>query len=243
MFEKLVEAAVATCEPPLKTLYPATAVLSLAADQLRSICVDETTVAFRPAGTVGAVMSATELLTVTETAAEVVQFPAASEAVALMLCDPLASVLVSSVAVYGAAAIPAPRVAPSTLNCTDLTPTLSEAEAVNAMLPETVCPAVGALMETVGAVVSATALLTVTATAAEVVLFPGGVGSRGCDAVRPVGKHFGVERSRIRCGRDGGAQGGAIHLELHGPDARLIGSGGGQCDTAGNRLPRRRSAD
>ena len=44
---------------------------------------------------------------------------------------------------------------PSTLNSTRETPTLSEAVAASAMLPVTVAPEAGAVIETVGSVVSA----------------------------------------------------------------------------------------
>jgi hypothetical protein len=48
-----------------------------------------------------------------------------------------------------------PRFAPSNLNCTPATATLSEAVAETVTLePETVLPPVGAVMETVGGVVS-----------------------------------------------------------------------------------------
>ena len=49
----------------------------------------------------------------------------------------------------------APRFAPSSLNCTPATPTSSAALAVTATLAETVAPAVGAVIDTVGGVVSA----------------------------------------------------------------------------------------
>src|SRR5439155_9674857 len=72
---------------------------------------------------------------------------------------------------YGLAVSSAPRFAPSTLNCTPTTPTLSDAVAETATaVPDTVAPAAGAVIETVGGVVSA--LLTVTVTAAEVVVLP-----------------------------------------------------------------------
>ena len=49
----------------------------------------------------------------------------------------------------------APRLAPSSLNCTPETPTLSDALAETATeVPETVVPFAGAVMETVGAWVS-----------------------------------------------------------------------------------------
>ena len=44
---------------------------------------------------------------------------------------------------------------PSTLNCTPTTPTLSDALAETVMLPVTVAPAAGAVIATVGGVVSA----------------------------------------------------------------------------------------
>ena len=49
----------------------------------------------------------------------------------------------------------APRFAPSSLNCTPATLTLSDAVAVTVTVPETVAPAAGAVIETVGGVVSA----------------------------------------------------------------------------------------
>src|ERR1700693_3315968 len=65
----------------------------------------------------------------------------------------------------------APRWAPPSLNCTPATPTLSAAVADTVTLaPDTVAPVVGAVIDTVGGVVSA--LLTVTLTAAEVVVLP-----------------------------------------------------------------------
>ncbi|OLE66802.1 MAG: hypothetical protein AUG09_05650 [Acidobacteria bacterium 13_1_20CM_2_68_7] len=58
-----------------------------------------------------------------------------------------------------------PRLEPSTRNCTPATPTLSEAEALTVVVPETVAPDAGALMLTVGGVVSGGgALETVTVT-------------------------------------------------------------------------------
>src|SRR5438094_2672169 len=51
---------------------------------------------------------------------------------------------------YGALVTSAPRLAPSSLNWTPATPTLSEASAVTVTVPATVEPAVGAVIETVG---------------------------------------------------------------------------------------------
>src|SRR5437764_891969 len=70
---------------------------------------------------------------------------------------------------YGDAACSARGIGPSNVNCTPATRTLSLAVALTAMLPATVVFATGALIETGGAVVS---LLTVTATAADVVVLP-----------------------------------------------------------------------
>jgi hypothetical protein len=67
--------------------------LSVEAVQDKLICEEETAVAVNPAGTEGAVVSAT-LLTVTVTLALVVEFPAASFAIARRVCDPLLAVVV-----------------------------------------------------------------------------------------------------------------------------------------------------
>src|SRR5437762_538202 len=103
----------------------------------------------------GAVVS---LLTVTATAADVVVLPAASRATAVSVWLPFVAVVVFQETEYGEAASSAPRLAPSNLNCTPATPTLSLAVALTVMLPDTVVFATGALIETDGAVVS---LLTV----------------------------------------------------------------------------------
>src|SRR5437899_7493795 len=107
------------------------------------------------------------LSTVTLTAAEVAVFPAASRATAVRVCAPLVAVGVFQETAYGAVVTSAPRLAPSSLNCTPTTPTLSEAEAETVMVPLIDRPAVGAVSETVGG-----ALSTVTLTAAEVAVFP-----------------------------------------------------------------------
>ena len=119
--------------------------------------------------TVGGVLST--LLTVTFTTAEVVLLPAASRATAVSVCPPLLALVLSQVIAYGEVVSSAPRLAPSSLNCTPATPTLSAAFAATATLaPDTVAPVVGAVIDTVGGVVSA--LLTVTLTAAEVAVLP-----------------------------------------------------------------------
>src|SRR5437762_982775 len=122
--------------------------------------------------TVGGVVSAVELLSVTVTAREVVRFPAASRAMAVSVCEPFDAVVVFHEFEYGEAVSSAPRLAPSSCNWTPATPTLSDALADTVVVPETVEPPVGLVIETVGGVVSAVELLTVTVTALEVVRFP-----------------------------------------------------------------------
>ena len=129
--------------------------------------------------TVGAVVS---LATVTLTAGEVVVLPAASQARAVSVWAPLVAVavfhdtpqppveLVSS----------ATRLAPS-MNCTPVTPTLSEAVAVSETVPDTVAPLAGAVTLTVGAVLS-----TVTVTVAEVVVVAGGVAGSAVSVWAPL---------------------------------------------------------
>src|SRR5207245_11134268 len=102
--------------------------------------------------TVGGVASA--LATITLMLAEVVALPAASRALALSVWAPLGTVVVFQDTEYGATRSSAPRLAPSSLNCTPTTPTLSAAAAETVTVFETVAPASGALIETVGGVVS-----------------------------------------------------------------------------------------
>src|SRR2546426_8557611 len=90
----------------------------------------------------------------TVVAADVVGWPAASRATAVRLCAPLLAVAVFQDAVYGDDASSLPRLAPSSLNCTPMTPTLSEAVAVMLMVPETVAPLAGLVIETAGGVLS-----------------------------------------------------------------------------------------
>src|SRR5437879_13874527 len=115
--------------------------------------------------TVGGVVSAT----VTLTAAAVAVFPAASRATAVRVCAPLLAVVVFHERVYGAVVTSAPRLAASSLNCIPTTPTLSVALAETVTVPLTVAPAAGAVIDTVGGVVS---LRTVTLTAAAVAVLP-----------------------------------------------------------------------
>jgi hypothetical protein len=104
--------------------------------------------------TVGGVVSAGVLLTVTVTAALVAEFPAASLATARSVCEPLLTVVVFHEYVYGATVSRLPRFAPSSWHCTLATPTLSEALAETVVVPDTVAPLVGAVSDTVGGVVS-----------------------------------------------------------------------------------------
>src|SRR6266404_451894 len=113
--------------------------------------------------------AAVSFITVTVTAADVVLLPAASRAIAVIVCDPLAALSVFHCAEYGAAVSSAPALLPSTWNCTPTTPTLSEAFAASVIAPETVAPAEGDVIEPDGAVVS---LKTVIVTVAEVVRLP-----------------------------------------------------------------------
>ena len=105
--------------------------------------------ATRPDGGGGVLLS-----TVTVTGAEVVELPAASLATARTVCWPAAAAVVSQEAAYGADVSAEPRFAPSTVNWTLVTPTLSEAVACSVTVPDTVAPPAGAVTATVGAVVS-----------------------------------------------------------------------------------------
>src|SRR5947209_230263 len=116
-------------------------------------------------------VTAPPLETLTVTPAEVVRLPAASRATALKVCEPLATAVVLKEAEYGAALSSAPTLAPSTLNWTPATPTLSAAFAVTVIVPETVAPLAGEVMLTVGGVVSGGgAFATLTVTGVELVL-------------------------------------------------------------------------
>ena len=72
---------------------------------------------------------------------------------------PFTAVVVFQLTEYGATRSSAPRVAPSNLNCTPATPMSSLALAVTLTVPETVVPAAGAVMLTVGGVVSAVTVI------------------------------------------------------------------------------------
>src|SRR5262249_2205306 len=107
---------------------------------------------------------------VTGTPAAAVVSPAASRATAVNVWPPAAADVVFHDIEYGKAVYSAPRFAPSSLNWTPATPTLSEAFAVTFTVPLTVLPAAGVINETVGFVVSL--LLIVTVTPADVPRFP-----------------------------------------------------------------------
>jgi hypothetical protein len=91
--------------------------------------------------------------TVTSTAAEVVVLPAASRATAEIRCTPEVVFAVSHWMEYGEEVSSPEMFAPSSLNCTPATPTLSDAVAVMVVMPVT-APAVGCEIVTTGAVVS-----------------------------------------------------------------------------------------
>ena len=84
----------------------------------------------------------------------VAEFPAASRAVAARECVVLVVVVESHEKLYGALVSSVPKFTPSSLNCTPTTPTLSEASADTGMVPATVAPLAGAVIETVGAIPS-----------------------------------------------------------------------------------------
>src|SRR3954469_14378680 len=90
------------------------------------------------------------LLTVTVTAAAVVVLPAASRAVAEMVWEPLVTPVVFQLSENGEAVSSAPWFTPSTRNCTPAKLPASDALAVKAVEPDTVAPATGALIDTVG---------------------------------------------------------------------------------------------
>ena len=89
---------------------------------------------------------------------------------------PLVAATVFHATEYGAVVSSAPRLAPSSRNCTPTTATLSDTLAVTFTEPDTVAPAAGAVRATVGGTVSgaggfATAKLT---TVSAVVALPAG---------------------------------------------------------------------
>src|SRR6266853_1200398 len=155
--------SILNCTPATPTLSEALAVTVTVADTVSPFPGE----VMLTAG--GVVSGGGALDTVTVTGAEVVRLPAASRATAVMVCEPLLAVAVFQEIEYGALVSSAPKLAPSILNCTPATPTLSEALAVTLVAPETVAPEAGDVTLTVGGVVSCGggggALDTVTVTA------------------------------------------------------------------------------
>ena len=101
------------------------------------------------------------LSTVTVTAAVAV-LPAASRATAVSEWLAFVLVVVFHEIAYGFVVSSAPRLTPSSLNCTPATPTLSDADAETVtVVPETVAPLAGAVNETAGSVVSGTVVVNV----------------------------------------------------------------------------------
>src|SRR5262245_42533193 len=72
------------------------------------------------------------------------------------------SAVVSQAILYGAVVTSEPNAAPSTKNCTPATPWLSLAVAVRSIVPPTVALLAGAVIDTVGGVVSELDTVTVT---------------------------------------------------------------------------------
>src|SRR5262249_53476950 len=138
---------------------PATPMLSVAVADSATAAPDTVVpAAGEDIATAGATMS--PLLTVTVIGALVVVFVAPSRATAVSPWAPGAAVVEFHTTEYGATVSSAPRAAPSSLNCTPATPTLSEAAADTVTeLPETVAFDAGAEMETVGATASATVIV------------------------------------------------------------------------------------
>ena len=99
-------------------------------------------------------MHATALLTVTVIVETVDTCPAASRATAVKVWLAFVAPVVFQLTLYGDVVSSLPRFAPSSLNCTPTTPTLSLAVAVTETVAETVAPFVGAVRDTVGAVLS-----------------------------------------------------------------------------------------
>jgi len=126
--------------------------------------------------TVGGVLLA--LFTVMDTAALVALFPAESVAIAVKLCVPFVRVVVFSDCEYGEVVSRDPKAVPSTSNCTLAMLLLPDAVAVTVMVPDTVAPLAGEVIETVGGVLAL--LLTVTTTAVLVPVLPAASCATAC---------------------------------------------------------------
>src|SRR5256885_4663646 len=111
------------------------------------------------------------LETCTVTVDAVAVFPAASRTTAVNVWAPLIAVSVFHWTAHGPAVSSVPKFAPSSLNWTPATATLSDAVAATLRIPDTVVPFEGPQIDTAGGVVSGV-LFTVTVTGAEVVELP-----------------------------------------------------------------------
>src|SRR5205807_1315850 len=155
LFHETEYGAAATSAPRLApsslNCTPTTPTLSVALAETVIVPATEAPAVGAVSETVGGALS-----TVTLTTAEVAVFPAASRATAVRLWTPLEVVMLVHETEYGAAVTSAPRLAPSSLNWTPAAPTLSVALAETVIVPETVAPEAGAVMETTGGVRSAT---------------------------------------------------------------------------------------
>src|SRR5439155_9581624 len=129
---------------------PTTPTLSVALAETVTVPATVAPAAGAVIATVGGVVSGIGLVTVTITAAEVAVLPAASRATAVTVWLPLALKVVFQDIEYGATVTSAPKLAPSSLNWTPTTPTLSVALAETVTEPATVAPAAGAVIDTVG---------------------------------------------------------------------------------------------
>src|SRR5579872_858663 len=92
--------------------------------------------------------------TVTVVGAETAVLPEPSRAMAVSVCEPSGTVVVSQLITYGTAVSSLPIGEPSTKNCTPTTSTLSDASALTIAMPFTDAPAAGELISTAGGVVS-----------------------------------------------------------------------------------------
>src|SRR5205807_9271391 len=86
--------------------------------------------------------------TVTLTGLEVERVPSESRATAVRVCHPSAAVVVGQVTEYGAVVVSAPRLTPSSWNCTPATPKGELAFAVTVTVPPTRTPEGGEVMVT-----------------------------------------------------------------------------------------------
>ena len=89
---------------------------------------------------------------------------------ACKICEPLPVIVVSHGAMYGDLRIPKPRPAPSSVNCTLGTPLKPEVAAATLIVPDTVDPEVGDVMDMLGCV--ELPLATTTGTEPEIPLAP-----------------------------------------------------------------------